>query len=146
LKNLYTKSQLISGVEDGANIFMRSHYGTGRAIIDQITDKIRKLAENCKKVKGFLFTIAAGGGTGSGLGCLLLERLSCDFGKTPRVGFAIYPSTNICNSVLEVYNAALTNETMIEHAEACVIMDNESLYDISKNMLETERSNYSDLN
>jgi hypothetical protein len=27
---------------------------------------------------------AVGGGTGSGLGCLLLERLSVDYGKSPR--------------------------------------------------------------
>ena len=30
---------------------------------------------------GFMIFNACGGGTGSGLGCLLLERLSVDYGK-----------------------------------------------------------------
>jgi len=35
---------------------------------------------------------AAGGGTGSGLGSLLLERLSVDYGKKSKLGYTIYPS------------------------------------------------------
>jgi tubulin alpha len=36
-----------------------------------------------------------GGGTGSGLGALLLERLSVDYGKKSKLGFTIYPSTGM---------------------------------------------------
>lgn len=38
---------------------------------------------------------AVGGGTGSGLGSLLLERLSVDFGKKSKLGFTIYPSPQV---------------------------------------------------
>merc|ERR1719359_2810224 len=36
---------------------------------------VRKLADNCTGLQGFMIFNACGGGTGSGLGCLLLERL-----------------------------------------------------------------------
>ncbi|WJZ84747.1 hypothetical protein VitviT2T_004339 [Vitis vinifera] len=41
-------------------------------------DQIRKLADNCTDLQGFLVFNAVSGGTGSGLSSLLLERLSVD--------------------------------------------------------------------
>jgi tubulin alpha len=38
---------------------------------------------------------AVGGGTGSGLGSLLLERLSVDYGKKSKLGFTVYPSPQV---------------------------------------------------
>jgi tubulin alpha len=38
---------------------------------------------------------AVGGGTGSGLGSVLLERLSADYGKKSKLGFIIYPSPQV---------------------------------------------------
>ena len=43
-------------------------------------------------LQGFLVFNAVGGGTGSGLGSLLLERLSVDYGKKSKLGFTVYPS------------------------------------------------------
>lgn len=48
----------------------------GKEIVDLALDRIRKLADNCTGLQGFLVFNAVGGGTGSGLGSLLLERLS----------------------------------------------------------------------
>ena len=45
-------------------------------IVDLVLDRIRKLADNCTGLQGFLVLHATGGGTGSGFGSLLLERLS----------------------------------------------------------------------
>ncbi len=46
----------------------------------------------CTGLQGFLVFNAVGGGTGSGLGSLLLERLSVDYGKKSKLGFTVYPS------------------------------------------------------
>jgi len=59
-------------------------------------DRIRKLADSCTGLQGFLAFHAVGGGTGSGLGALLLERLSVDYGKKSKLGFTIYPSPQVC--------------------------------------------------
>ena len=52
----------------------------GKEIVDVCLDRLRKLADNCTGLQGFLVFSAVGGGTGSGLGSLLLERLSVDYG------------------------------------------------------------------
>jgi tubulin alpha len=67
----------------------------GKEIVDQILDRTRKLADNCTGLQGFLVFNAVGGGTGSGLGSLLLERLSVDYGKKPKLGFTIFPSPQV---------------------------------------------------
>ncbi len=63
--------------------------------MDLCLDRIRKLADNCTGLQGFLVFNAVGGGTGSGLGSLLLERLSVDYGKKSKLGFTVYPSPQV---------------------------------------------------
>ena len=95
-RQLFHPEQLISGKEDAANNFARGHYTIGKEIVDLCLDRIRKLADNCTGLQGFLVFNAVGGGTGSGLGSLLLERLSVDYGKKSKLGFTIYPSPQVC--------------------------------------------------
>lgn len=63
--------------------------------MDLCLDRVRKLADNCTGLQGFMVFNAVGGGTGSGLGSLLLERLSVDYGKKSKLGFTIYPSPQV---------------------------------------------------
>ena len=73
-RQLYHPEQLISGKEDAANNYARGHYTIGKEIVDLVLDRIRKLADNCTGLQGILCFNAVGGGTGSGLGTLLLAR------------------------------------------------------------------------
>jgi tubulin alpha len=91
-RQLFHPEQLISGKEDAANNFARGHYTIGKEIVDLCLDRIRKLADQCTGLQGFLVFNSVGGGTGSGLGSLLLERLSVDYGKKSKLGFTVYPS------------------------------------------------------
>ncbi|RWV79452.1 hypothetical protein GW17_00059413 [Ensete ventricosum] len=99
-RQLFHPEQLISGKEDAANNFARGHYtaAVGKEIVDLCLDRVRKLADNCTGLQGFLVFNAVGGGTGSGLGSLLLERLSVDYGKKSKLGFTIYPSPQVSTS------------------------------------------------
>jgi cell division GTPase FtsZ len=51
-------------------------------------DRIRKLADQCTGLQGFLIFHSFGGGTGSGFTSLLMERLSVDYGKKSKLEFA----------------------------------------------------------
>ena len=82
---LYDKDYFISGKEDCANNFARGHFTIGAELIDKITDKIRKQTEECDNLQGFIMHHSIGGGTGSGLGTLILQRLSVDYSKKTKV-------------------------------------------------------------
>merc|ERR1711924_220761 len=84
-RQLYHPEQIISGKEDAANNYARGHYTIGKEIVDLVLDRIRKLADNCTGLQGFMVFNAVGGGTGSGLGALLLERLSVDYGRKSKL-------------------------------------------------------------
>jgi len=86
-RQLYHPEQLISGKEDAANNYARGHYTVGKEMVDSVLDRIRKLADNCSGLQGFLVFHSSGGGTGSGFGSLLLERLSVDYGKKANSNF-----------------------------------------------------------
>ena len=67
-------SPLPSGKEDAANNYARGHYTIGKEIVDLVLDRIRKLADQCTGLQGFLIFHSFGGGTGSGFTSLLMER------------------------------------------------------------------------
>ena len=71
-RRLFHPQQLISGKEDAANNYARGHYTIGKEIVDLCLDRIRKLADNCTGLQGFLFFNSVGGGTGSGLSNLFI--------------------------------------------------------------------------
>jgi len=81
LAGIFHPEFLLSGKEDAANNFARGHYTVGKEIIDKVNDRLRKLVDNCDNVQGFIITHSVGGGTGSGLGALILERVAVDYRK-----------------------------------------------------------------
>jgi tubulin alpha len=89
-RQLFHPEQLISGKEDAANNYARGHYTIGKEIVDLVLDRIRKLADQCTGLQGFLIFHSFGGGTGSGFASLLMERLSVDYGKKSKLEFAVY--------------------------------------------------------
>jgi tubulin alpha len=101
-RSLFHPEQLISGKEDAANNYARGHYTVGKEVVDLVLDRIRKLADNCTGLQGFMVFHAFGGGTGSGFGSLLLERLSVDYGRKSKIEFAVYPSPQVSTAVVEV--------------------------------------------
>lgn len=64
-------------------------------IIDTVLDRVRRLADNCTGLQGFLIFHSFGGGTGSGFTSLLMERLSVDYGKKSKLEFSIYPAPQV---------------------------------------------------
>merc|ERR1711965_521348 len=102
-----TYRQLFPGKEDAANNFARGHYTIGKEIVDLCLDRIRKLADQCTGLQGFLVFNAVGGGTGSGLGSLLLERLSVDYGKKSKLSFTVWACPQVATAVVEPYNTVL---------------------------------------
>ncbi|KAH8053240.1 hypothetical protein JL720_14719 [Aureococcus anophagefferens] len=145
-RQLYHPEQIISGKEDAANNYARGHYTIGKEIVDLVLDRIRKLADNCTGLQGFLAFHATGGGTGSGLGSLILERLSVDYGRKSKLSFCISPAPQISNAVVEPYNSVLSTHALLEHTDVTFCLDNEALYDVCRRNLDIERPTYTNLN
>merc|ERR1712142_17859 len=142
----YHPEFLLSGKEDAANNFARGHYTVGKEKMDVINDRIRKLVDNSENVQGFIVNHSVGGGTGSGLGMLILERLAVDYRKKSKIGFEIYPSPNISNCIVEPYNGLLSTHWLLDHTDVSLILDNEAIYEICQGKLDIKKPSYGNLN
>jgi len=145
-RKLFHPQQMITGKEDAANNFARGHYTVGKDIIDPCIERIRRLADSCDGLQGFMQFSAVGGGTGSGLGSVILERLSVDYGKLSKVSFTVFPSPELSTAVVEPYNSVLSTHSLLEHTDVSIILDNEAIYDLCRRKLAIQRPNYQNLN
>ena len=145
-RSLFHPEQMITGKEDASNNYARGHYTVGKELIDLVLDKVRHVADNCSGLQGFLVFHSFGGGTGSGFGALLMERLSVDYGKKSKLEFCVYPAPAVATSVVEPYNSILTTHTTLEHSDCSFMVDNEAIYDICRKSLGIERPDYENLN
>jgi len=143
---IYHPEFLLAGKEDAANNFARGHYTVGKEMIDKVNDRLRKMVDNCDNVQGFVVNHSVGGGTGSGLGALMLERIAVDYRKKSKLGFEAYPSPTISTCVVEPYNALLTTHWLLDHTEISVLLDNEAMYEICQKHLDIKRPSYDVLN
>ncbi|XP_041764497.1 tubulin alpha chain-like isoform X1 [Anopheles merus] len=145
-RDLFHPSSLLTGCEDAASNFGRGHYRLGQTMIEPAMDRLRKLCEHCSSLQGFMMFHSVGGGTGAGLGTLLLERLGEDFGKASRMEFDIFPSPKISPVIVEPYNAILASHVAMEHSDCTFVLDNEALYDVCDRSLSVREPTYTNLN
>ena len=89
---------------------------------------------------------AVGGGTGSGLGALILERCAVDYRKKSKLGFEVYPSPAISTCIVEPYNALLSTHWLLDHTEVSIMLDNEALYALYNKHLSIKKPDYDNLN
>jgi tubulin alpha len=119
-------------------------------VIDRLLKSARiqltRRLDNCSSLQGFLVFHSFGGGTGSGFGALLLERLSQDYGKKSKLEFAVYPAPRVSTAIVEPYNAVLATHSTIENSDCTFLVDNDAVYDICRRHLDITRPSYEHLN
>ncbi|KAK8745775.1 hypothetical protein OTU49_000003 [Cherax quadricarinatus] len=112
-RQLFHPEQMITGKEDAANNYARGHYTIGKEYVDLVLDRLRKLADQCTGLQGFLIFRSFGGGTGSGFASLLMERLSVEYGKKSKLEIAVYPAPQFSGVIQFHPNPHLT--TTLKH-------------------------------
>ena len=63
------------------------------------------MSDQASGLQGFIIYHSFGGGTGSGFGALLLERITVDYGKKAKLGFSIYPAPQVRTDCIYNYDA-----------------------------------------
>merc|ERR1712188_178369 len=76
--------------------------------MDSVLDVVRKEAEGCDCLQGFQITHSLGGGTGSGMGTLLISKIREEYPDRIMETFSIVPSPKVSDTVVEPYNATLS--------------------------------------
>ena len=83
-------------------------YTEGAELVDQVLDVVRREAEGCDCLQGFQITHSLGGGTGAGMGTLLISKIREEYPDRMMATFSVVPSPKVSDTVVEPYNATLS--------------------------------------
>ena len=86
------------------------------------------------------------GGTGSGLGSFLLERLNDKFPKKLIQTYSVFPNAQEGDVVVQPYNALLTLKRLTNHADSVVVLDNGALARIAADRLHVQTPSFDQTN
>ena len=136
----------LSGQSGAGNNWAKGHYTEGAELVDSVLDVVRKEAESCDCVQGFQLTHSLGGGTGSGMGTLLISKIREEYPDRIMNTFSVVPSPKVSDTVVEPYNATLSVHQLVENTDETYCIDNEALYDICFRTLKLTTPTYGDLN
>jgi tubulin beta len=143
---LFKPDNFIYGQSGAGNNWAKGHYTEGAELVENVMDVARKEAEGCDCLQGFQMTHSLGGGTGSGLGTLLISKIREEFPDRIVATFSVVPSPKVSDTVVEPYNATLSVHQLVENTDETFCIDNEALYDICMRTLKLQRPSYADLN
>jgi len=144
--NIFRPDNFVFGQSGAGNNWAKGHYTEGAELIDSVLDVVRKEAEGCECLQGFQITHSLGGGTGSGMGTLLIAKIREEYPDRIMCTFSVFPSPKVSDTVVEPYNATLSIHQLVENADEVMVIDNEALYDICFRTLKLTTPTYGDLN
>merc|ERR1712173_88075 len=144
--NIFRPDNFVFGQTGAGNNWAKGHYTEGAELIDSVLDVVRKEAEGCECLQGFQISHSLGGGTGSGMGTLLIAKIREEYPDRIMCTFSVFPSPKVSDTVVEPYNATLSIHQLVENADEVMIIDNEALYDICFRTLKLTTPTYGDLN
>jgi len=124
---LFKPDNFIRGANGCANNWAKGRFTEGLEVIDEILDVVRHEAEQADCVQAFQMCHSLAGGTGSGLGTLILNRIREEYYDRMTCAFSVYPSPRMSDVVVEPYNTMLAVAELIECADQSFTIDNEAL-------------------
>ncbi|KAG5455626.1 MAG: beta-tubulin, partial [Olpidium bornovanus] len=144
--HLFRPDNFVFGQNGAGNNWAKGFYTEGAELADAVLDVVRKETEQCDCLQGFQLVHSLGGGTGSGLGTLLLSKIREEFPDRMMATFSVMPSSKVSDTVVEPYNCTLSFHQLSENSDVSICLDNEALYDVCQRTLKISCPNFGDLN
>lgn len=131
----------------GAGNNWASGYRQGGEYEDAIIEMIDREADGSDSLEGFVLCHSIAGGTGSGMGSYMLERVNDHFPKKLLQTYSVFPNwDNSPDVVVQPYNSLLTLKRLTLNADCVVVLDNTALNRIAVDRLKLETPTVDQLN
>lgn len=163
-RNIYNPENFFVGKNGvGAANNWGDGYQTGELVHEDIMEMIDREADGSDSLevnqcrlrrrcttnftKGFMMLHSIAGGTGSGLGSFLLERLNDRFPKKIIQTYSVFPdTTNSGDVVVHPYNSLLSMRRLTQNADSVVVLDNGALSRIAADRLHVQEPSFHQTN
>ncbi|XP_025772720.1 tubulin beta-2 chain-like [Puma concolor] len=114
---IFRPDNFVFGQSGAGNNWAKGHYTEGAELVDSVLDVVRKESESCDCLQGFQLTHSLGGGTGSGMGTLLISKIREEYPDRIMNTFSVMPSPKVSDTVVEPYNATLSVHQLVQGTE-----------------------------
>ncbi|OSC99897.1 beta-tubulin 2 [Trametes coccinea BRFM310] len=147
LGHLFRPDTFVTGSSGAGNNWAKGFYTEGAELMDNILELVRKQTEATDALQGFQLIHSLGGGTGAGLGSLLLSKFrEVEYPDRMLSTYSILPSPKVSETVVEPYNALLSVHQLVENSDMTMCIDNEALYDVTQRTMKVKQPSFDDLN
>ncbi|KAF3482524.1 tubulin gamma chain [Arthroderma uncinatum] len=145
--NIYNPENFFIGKDgSGAGNNWAAGYATGESVQEEIFDIIDREADGSDSLEGFMLLHSIAGGTGSGLGSYILERMNDRFPKKLIQTYSVFPDTQAADVVVNPYNSLLTMRRLTQNADSVVVLDNGALSRIAADRLHVQEPSFQQTN
>ncbi|KAL9624868.1 MAG: hypothetical protein Q9160_000915 [Pyrenula sp. 1 TL-2023] len=146
-KNIYNPENFyIGGAGTGAGNNWAAGYAAGDSVQEDVFDMIDREADGSDSLEGFMLLHSIAGGTGSGLGSFMLERMNDRFPKKLIQTYSVFPDTAIGDVVVNPYNSLLALKRLTQSADSVVVLDNGALSRIAADRLHVQEPSFQQTN
>ncbi|KAI9883531.1 MAG: hypothetical protein M1823_004695 [Watsoniomyces obsoletus] len=147
-KNIYNPENFYVGKDGiGAGNNWAAGYATGESVHEEVMEMIDREADGSDSLEGFMLLHSIAGGTGSGLGSFLLERLNDRFPKKIIQTYSVFPDTQSGGDVVvHPYNSVLAIRRLTQNADSVVVLDNGALSRIAADRLHVQEPSFQQTN
>ncbi|KZF23565.1 gamma tubulin [Xylona heveae TC161] len=147
-KNIYNPENFYVGKDGvGAGNNWAAGYATGETVHEEIMEMIDREADGSDSLEGFMLLHSIAGGTGSGLGSFLLEKLNDRFPKKLIQTYSVFPDSQSGGDVVvHPYNSLLAMRRLAQNADAVTVLDNGALSRIAADRLHTSEPSFQQTN
>ncbi|KAL9074275.1 MAG: hypothetical protein Q9157_004464 [Trypethelium eluteriae] len=147
-KNIYNPENFyIHKDGSGAGNNWAAGYAAGEQVHEEVMDMIDREADGSDSLEGFMMLHSIAGGTGSGLGSYMLERLNDRFPKKLIQTYSVFPDTqNVGDVVVQPYNSLLSMRRLTQNADSVVVLDNGALARIAADTLHVQEPSFQQTN
>ena len=114
---IFRPDNFVFGQTGAGNNWAKGHYTEGAELIDSVLDVVRKEAESCDCLQGFQLVHSMGGGTGAGMGTLLISKIREEYPDRVMSTYSVIPSPKVSDTVVEPYNATLSVHQLVENSD-----------------------------
>ena len=146
-KNIYNPENFFIGENGmGAGNNWATGYSAGERVHEEVFDMIDREADGSDSLEGFMLLHSIAGGTGSGLGSYILERMNDRFPKKIIQTYSVFPDTAFDDVVVNPYNSLLALRRLTQNADSVVVLDNGALSRIAADRLHVQKPSFEQTN
>ena len=155
-KKLYNPENIYLAKDGGgAGNNWASGFSQGEGLHEEVFDIIDREAEGSDSLEGFVLTHSIAGGTGSGMGSYVLEKLADRFPKKLVQTYSVFPNQEdkgdnamgyVSDVVVQPYNSILTLKRLTQSADCVVVLDNTALNRIATDRLHINNPSLTQIN